>query len=1064
MSTNSLTDQLDNINLGQKNVIKMSSAYLEAVTSKKSKVSVELENKDGKKQKVYIPSNVSLGNDIERIKQSVENLTGLKDNDSSIVSDDGSFREIIVGDRKKTPETLDFLNFNVDSKVKTKNNPLIEKFMSPLTEVEMEIPNIKGDSVKVSKILLTKGDPSILEDGMTYQQVIDTINNEENSQYSTVEYDKEVENTEVRYHGKFDVISTDTELDGFIFVELESLLYNDSKNSVENSKELVVGDRLTNSDGSCEYEIKETFENIIKLENISGIGKIDTGENSLVFNSFQDQKQKVRIPIRMSENSAIFISGIDKKANSTGVKSKSKIFKSENFTVNTDGFEYDFNDYFSTKVSDISEYFQNALQENLMPIKFGVKPDKPEIQVDDFEVVQINEHITDSPTIKKLKVLDSEKSSIKSKISSKNSSIKKLSSKLNKGNYAVSGKAEMDENKLKKLVSEKDQHTNLLTSTAQQMKSILDTETPKIKPKYRVRGFWEVQDDLVNEQNKPVKIVQYQIRYRYLSPQGKTSNTQQYTFKSKGDDKSATFTPWNFEKTESLERKKMSSGKIEWVEKSESDADTPNINQLDIPINSGESVEFQVKAITEAGFPNSPLTSGWSKKVRMEYPESLNQKADIESIREDNSEDSFMVRISEEFENQGITKHISESFKEGDKYYPHTSKQIASGHVTDEQNTISQYDYTVKLEDRIKTLEEIVNKRYAKLTLKMLDSDQSEKSTIKDQTTINLFAGYYTDHVDLSDDDNFGDIVTTKFYLKILNQNAQTAEILSLNPGNPTTNTNVDKYTDVPVHLYGSDEIYPQKRGQIFYNRKRSIDNEQLLYKEGGGSPTTISESDINPIVGEYESNERKAVHKLGGSIEDVTLSNDASFQDYVAMTNKHPLYRKYLDTGDSESLISEFERISNFNPTYRENVYQNPFGEETNTKYSKNDKYLIGRNSVGATLYTSINDIESYQVEGVDTSSTKTIFSGDQDSIIIPLEYQFRMSDAFGNPNGDTSLSLNSEFEYKKKIGFDVHLQGSRLSFDVIINSKFRASNSAVNKLGIKEASRKSLSTPNID
>lgn len=1063
MNNNSLSEQLENLNLNQLNVLKLSSAYLEAITTNKKIIDVELELPNGEKQKVSVPSNVALGHEIKRMQASINSLSGLKDVNSAIVSDDGSFRQIFVGNRQKTPKDINFLDINLDSDIKIVNNPIIEQLMSPLTQVEIILPSgVNCSKVKITKILLKDGDAEILEDGMTYQKVMDKLNNTVGVSFSQIEYDTDVYNPNVRFHGSFNVIERKSSIDDGIVVNMESVLYNDALNSVEKSKELVVGDRLVNANGSCEYVVDGIDENIVKLSHVSGVGLITIGDDSLYLNNQQNDNLRVRVPVRMFENSAIFISEINDINKVAGVKSKSKVFKSDKFTVNVDGVNETFDNYFSTKVSDISAYFSSILQESIMPASFGAKPDRPNVNEDDFSVVQINKHITNSTTLEKLKKLNSDKETIKSQLDSMNNSINKLSTKITKGNYSVESKSVMDNNQLKKLVNDKNQKTKMLTSTTEQIKTLLIGSVPKTKPKYRVRGFWEVQSDLVGGDGSAIKIVQYQIRHRYLSTNGKTANADQHSFTSEEGEKSGIFTPWIYEKSEPLERKIGLDGKISWVDQSESNADVQNINQLDIPINSGESVEFQIMAISEAGYPNSAVTSDWSKKIRVEYPESYDQNTDVEVISKNNEDDALMVRLSQEFENQGITEHISKSFKEQDKYYAHNANQIASGHVTSEQKSISQYDHTVALEQRIRLLEEVVNRRYAQLTLQMLDDDAYKTSDVNNHTTIKLFAGYYTDSVDLTDTDSFGDIITKKFYLRVSNNNAQTAEILSIDSGNLTMNTQNSKYNNVPIHLFGSNEIFPQKRGQIFYNRNVDLTRDENLYVEGTDySINTIVDNDIDSTAQEAAQN---IVHRSGVSVSKVALMANAGLESYVAMTTAHPSYQSYLRTGNDTEIQSEFVRITRFNHVYRDAIYQNELSDDAIVRFSKNDKHLVGKNSVGATLYTSINNIESFQVDGIDSGSSKQIFSGDQDSVLIPIEFQFRMSDALGNPNGSTALNTNAQFEYQKKIGFDVLLKGKLFSFDVLVSAQFRPTNSAVNKLGIQRFNTNTLTSPTID
>lgn len=130
---------------------------------------------------------------------------------------------------------------------------------------------------------------------------------------------------------------------------------------------------------------------------------------------------------------------------------------------------------------------------------------------------------------------------------------------------------------------------------------------------------------------------------------------------------------------------------------------------------------------------------------------------------------------------------------------------------------------------------------------------------------------------------------------------------------------------------------------------------------------------------------------------------------------------------------------------------------------YSASDKWLIGQKTVGSMLFTALKGTEAYQVNGIDTSSAKEIYSGEQDSILIPIIFQYRMTDALGFPNGQSNLSQNTNFEYSKKIGFDFLLSGKKFTFDVQVSAKFRPSSTSNNNIGIQTTSS-IITEPNVN
>jgi hypothetical protein len=407
------------------------------------------------------------------------------------------------------------------------------------------------------------------------------------------------------------------------------------------------------------------------------------------------------------------------------------------------------------------------------------------------------------------------------------------------------------------------------------------------------------------------------------------------------------------------------------------------------------------------------------------------------------------VKIQQEFATQGITEHISKSFREQEKYFAHELKEIASGKVTSEQKQISALEYIQSLESKVQLLDEIVNRRYATVSLQIVD-ESLRTYDINHFSTIKLFAGYYTEEVDLTVDDNKGSIVEKTFYLKIINRNSQTVELLSISPGTLIQPTGSNIYADVPLLLTGSNAISRQLNGQIFYNRLTDINGVTELYNEASSATSTeIPTSDID--AGSLESI-KNVVHLTGSSIEIVKLIEQPALSSYVAMTTSHPSYQAYLQNNANIQLLNdEFERIKWFNEWYRTSNVQTKINDNLLLSFAKSDKYLIGQNTVGASLYTSLNTIESFQVNGIDTADTKEIYSGEQDSVLIPITFQYRMTDALGFPNGLSNLTPNTNFEYSKKIGFDFLLSGKKFTFDVQVSAKFRPTSVSNNSLGIQ-------------
>jgi len=110
------------------------------------------------------------------------------------------------------------------------------------------------------------------------------------------------------------------------------------------------------------------------------------------------------------------------------------------------------------------------------------------------------------------------------------------------------------------------------------------------------------------------------------------------------------------------------------------------------------------------------------------------------------------------------------------------------------------------------------------------------------------------------------------------------------------------------------------------------------------------------------------------------------------------------------------------------------------------NDRYLIGKNTCGSYLFLSPASYADLLVEGTDYRSIRDLEYGEDNKIIIPIIFQFRMTDFFGA--GDLGTGRVGGFStaqrnliYTKKIGLDINVKDESLfSFDLQVTAKYKA------------------------
>jgi hypothetical protein len=92
-----------------------------------------------------------------------------------------------------------------------------------------------------------------------------------------------------------------------------------------------------------------------------------------------------------------------------------------------------------------------------------------------------------------------------------------------------------------------------------------------------------------------------------------------------------------------------------WKIEDVSNADTPNINQIDIPIQKNERIEIRVKAISEVGWPDSLIESDWSNTLLISFPDDLNNIMNENLfILQEASSDSLLVNVTNELNSKGV--------------------------------------------------------------------------------------------------------------------------------------------------------------------------------------------------------------------------------------------------------------------------------------------------------------------------------------------------------------------------------------------------------------------------
>jgi hypothetical protein len=300
-----------------------------------------------------------------------------------------------------------------------------------------------------------------------------------------------------------------------------------------------------------------------------------------------------------------------------------------------------------------------------------------------------------------------------------------------------------------------------------------------VAPKYRLRGFWEIPAPKQSSYGEQ-PVVKFLISYRYLSKTGATGSVKEMPYYDKtGKSNTATFSNWV--EIETKGRQKVRDPETSfyyWADEDTKNPDVININQLDIPINKGESVEVRIKSISAAGYPDNPWMSDWSDSVVITFPEKFEMKDDHEVITQKLLVDESVLNFTAELSAKNLDLHLSDGFVKGNRYMSHKLSSVFSGWYDAAGEMLDAEQKIRLLEDRIAALENAINKAKGTIKVTVIDTN-GNVIAVNSGNTISLFAGYYkdiiTDNTGLDD----GDIITASYVISIENTSQTPLELVS---------------------------------------------------------------------------------------------------------------------------------------------------------------------------------------------------------------------------------------------------------------------------------------------
>lgn len=579
-----------------------------------------------------------------------------------------------------------------------------------------------------------------------------------------------VEPNRLQYKGDFTVLSTETDtLNKKLWYALDTLTYYDISDTTNVPKpiDLKIGDYVNINPNQKDvksttvYKVVEistiTSEYRVRFEQVYGEEPIPVRLNSLSIYSDKVKNRSVKVSVGFDDYCVLFVRQIDDVNNLVGLDWSPGVgFWTNDLRLDNANGEL-FSEYYVNKVYDYGLVIEDLVAKKV-PNYYGIKPNAPVLDAANFKVVQINAHLTQTVEAEQIRDLHNNKNNLTSEIQQLQNTIERTNRAIQTTVFDSTADRQRSEDELTLL-------NNKLNTKNQSKFSVIQDilaskkNLNKIAPTYHVRGFFPMPEAVESSKTTPQEVVQFEIWYRKLSKSGaenpiltipdlnnsaaRTSlaaNTLANSNISKPKTVNGAFSNWQKIKTDSRKRSQDPiSGDWFWHIEDVSDANTPNINQVDIPIQPGEKIEIRIKSLSEVGWPETPVESDFSNIITVNFPDDLNNVlGEDEFILKEAQADDIKVKFEKDLESRGLNLHLNSALRLGDIYYAHRAEAIASGFKDNNGQIINLYDQLLSMVVHIQTLEETINKAKGILEVYLVNAGNKTRLFTGNNLTYNL--------------------------------------------------------------------------------------------------------------------------------------------------------------------------------------------------------------------------------------------------------------------------------------------------------------------------------------
>lgn len=767
-SYTTVAEQVINFN---NNVVGLLSNINSLVTSSDPAITVSITDQSGVARQFTLPSFGFLKSEIDRLNNNINSIYSINEAGALIQPSNGTrFRKVVTVDLNREPNDVN--NLNLVTNFVQRKNWFFDGLMNPQLFVELDLSNKVENNVR--KILCRRYIPEFsknangnltpsgqsavnsfnlafrgkndftLEEYLEWHRNTPGLVNPNNPNYDEQMFD--LEPNKLEFDGLFTVLKVEEDLvNRKLFYHVDTLQY--VRNFIDNTgverreiKQLSTGDEviINTPVSSTRYKIIEVSTTAsnprLRFERVEGNDPIPVGVGTLKIYSPVLYDKVVLVSVGYNERNAVFIKALNmdnyilSKNWSTGLG-----FYTNDLTELQSGVSMD--QFYADTVLDYGQVLADLVVKKT-PNTLAAVPNTVRLVSDNFKIVQVNRHLTDTPDSNLLKTKHNQQKNLKSEVNQLMSSIDEKNRQLKIRRFASSAERKQFANELDYLNKQKESKSKLLSSVTNEILDLSRSPNIKADPMFRVRGFWSIPEPIRNRGTRPQQVVQFRVQYKYLSKDGRESPIETTKLTDGATVTNGAISNWVEYKTEVRKREfYASSGTYEWVDEDVSNPDEPNINSLDIPIRYGERVVVRIKSISEVGWPESPVESDWSEELNIDFPDSLNNVTnDNDFILREATKEDLRVTITNDLNARGFDEHISGQLAINNITYHHSADRILSGFRDDNGVAIDLLRYLSILEDRIKSLEEKIKR--AKGVLEIVVFRDSQEFVVKNGSEI----------------------------------------------------------------------------------------------------------------------------------------------------------------------------------------------------------------------------------------------------------------------------------------------------------------------------------------